>query len=97
MKPESGSTITAEENGGNMTKKVQISQELFLDLVKYHLLDDTSTTRSKAISDALEDKLDKLVKHDTYSASKTAETAEERETARQRYLDMIDMPENFRY
>lgn len=80
-----------------MAKNVQISQELFFDLVRYFLLDDTSETRLNAISDALETKLDKLVKHDTYSASKTAETPEEREKARQQYLDMVGIHKDFRW
>ena len=80
-----------------MTKNVQISQELFLELVRYFCLEDTSKTRSKAIRDALEAKLDKLVKHELYSASKTALTPEERETARQQYLDKIGIQENYRW
>ena len=80
-----------------MAKNVQISQELFFELVRYFCLDDTSETRYKAISDALEAKLDKLVRHETYSASKTAETPEQREIARQKYLDMVGIHEDFRW
>ena len=80
-----------------MAKNVQISQELFFDLVRYFVLDDTSETRYKAISDALEVKIDKLVKHETYSASKTAETPEEREKNRQKYLDLVGMRDSFRW
>ena len=80
-----------------MAKNVQISQELFLELVRYFCLDDTSETRYKAISDALETKLDKLVKHELYSTSKTAETPEERETARQQYLDKVGIHKDFRW
>lgn len=80
-----------------MAKNVQISQELFFDLVRYFVLDDTSETRSEAISKALEDKLDKMIRHETYSASKTAETPEEREKNRQKYLDMVGIHKNFRW
>lgn len=80
-----------------MAKNVQISQELFLELVKYFCLDNVTETRYKAISDALETKLDKLVKHELYSASKTAETPEERETARQQYLDKVGIHKDFRW
>lgn len=78
-------------------KNIQISQELFFDLVRYFCLDDTSEERYKAISGGLEAKIDKLVKHEVYSASKTAETPEERETARQRYLDLVGMRDSFRW
>lgn len=80
-----------------MAKNVQISQELFFDLVRYFVLDDTSEMRLKAISDALEVKIDNMVKHELYTASKTAETPEEREKARQQYLDKVGMRESFRW
>lgn len=80
-----------------MSKQVQIPQELFLDLVRYFCLDDTSEARYKAISKALEEKLDKMIRHETYSASKVAETPEEREKARQRYLDLVGIHKDFRY
>lgn len=80
-----------------MSKNVQISQELFLELVKYFVLDDTSDERYNAVSKALEEKLDKLARHDVYSASKTAETSEKRELARQKYLDMVGIHKDFRY
>lgn len=80
-----------------MNKQVQISQELFLDLVRYHCLGDTSPERSKAISKALETKIDKLARHNIYSASKTAETPEEREKNRQKYLDLVGIHKDFRY
>ena len=62
-----------------MSKQVQIPQELFLDLVRYFCLDDTSTGRYKAILNGLEAKIDKLARHEAYSASKTSENASERE------------------
>ena len=80
-----------------MSKQVQIPQELFLDLVRYFCLDDTSTERYKAILSGLEAKLDKLARHEAYSASKTAENASEREIARQRYLDLVGIHKDFRY
>lgn len=80
-----------------MAKNVQISQELFFDLVRYFVLDDTSNERFKAISDALETKIDKMVNHELYTSSKTAETAEEREKARQQYLDRVGMRDSFRW
>lgn len=80
-----------------MAKNVQISQELFFDLVRYFILDDTSEPRLNAIQRGLEDKVDNMVKHELYTASKTADTAEEREKARQQYLDKVGMRESFRW
>lgn len=78
-------------------KHVQIPQELFFDLVRYFVLDDTSPERSKAILSGLETKIDQMVKHELYTASKTAKTPEEREHARQQYLDKIGMRDSFRW
>lgn len=78
-------------------KKIQISQELFFELVRYFYLGDASPERSKAILTALEDKIDQLVKHELYTASKTAKTPEERETARQQYLDKVGILDSFRW
>lgn len=80
-----------------MSKMVQIPEELFYDLVRYFVLNDTSETRLKAISDALEVKIDNMVKHELYTASKTAETSAEREKARQQYLDKVGMRDSFRW
>lgn len=80
-----------------MSKQVQIPQELFLDLVRYFCLDDTSTERYKAILSGLEAKIDKLARHEAYSASKTAENASERESARQKYLDLVGIHKDFRW
>lgn len=80
-----------------MANNVQIPQELFLDLVRYFLLDDTSETRLNAIEKGLMDKLDKLARHQTYTASKVAETPEEREKARKQYLDMVGIHQDFRW
>lgn len=80
-----------------MSNNVQIPQELFLDLVRYFLLEDTSETRLKAIEKGLTEKLDKLARHQTYTAYKTADTVEEQEKARQKYLEMVGIHKDFRW
>lgn len=80
-----------------MANNVQISQELFLDLVRYFLLDDTSETRLNAIEKGLTDKLDKLARHQIYTAYKTADTVEQQEEARQKYLEMVGIHKDFRW
>lgn len=74
---------------------VQISQELFGLLCMYHLLDDHSA--AECIQQLLEAKLDAIAKRELYTQSKTADTPEEREKARQAYLDRIGMSADFRY
>ena len=45
----------------------------------------------------LESKLDKMLAHELYTRSKTADTVEERERARQQYLDKVGMHKDFRW
>lgn len=76
-------------------KKVQITQELFLALVKYHLLEIAD--EKEKIKKELTDKLDAMAKRQIYSQYKTADTEEERERARQEYLDKVGILPNFRW
>ena len=64
---------------------VQISQELFMQLLRFHLVEDGSC--EKEIKQGLEKKLDRMVMRDLYGKFKTAPTEEERERARKEYLD----------
>lgn len=81
-----------------MSKNVQIPEELFLELCKYHLANLNDTEREKHISEALEGKLDALARRELYSKYKdTSLTDEERERARQEYLDSIGVPNPFRW
>ena len=45
----------------------------------------------------LEQKLDSLVRHELYAKYKTAPTQEEREKARQEYLEKRGVPDSFRW
>ena len=74
---------------------VQISQELFMQLLRFHLVEDESC--EKEIKQGLEKKLDKMVMRDLYGKFKTAPTEKERERARKEYLDRRGVPESFRW
>lgn len=76
-------------------KNLQISQELFMQLIRFHLMEDESC--EKEIKQELEKKLDRMVMRDLFGKSKTASTEEEREQARKEYLDRRGVPENFRW
>lgn len=76
-------------------KNVQISQELFMQLLRFHLVEDNSCERE--IKRELEKKLDRMVMRDLFGKSKTAPTKEEREQARKEYLDRRGVPESFRW
>ena len=74
---------------------VQISQELFMQLLRFHLVEDESC--EKEIKQGLEKKLDRMVMRDLYGKFKTAPTEEDRERAKKEYLDRRGVPESFRW
>ncbi len=76
-------------------KQIHISEELFVQLVKYHLCDVESD--AEAIKKALQTKFDRVIDRMTYTTYKTAPTEEEREGARQKYLDRKGYHEDFRW
>lgn len=78
-------------------KNVQIPEELLFQLFRYHLLGSDDQELLTSITKGLQEKLDKMVKHQLYSESKTADTEEERNAARKKYLDAIGMHPDFRW
>lgn len=78
-----------------MQKNVQIPNELFLNLICYHLLDFTENEAE--IRRGLERKLNAMCDRELYRKYKTAETEAEREEARQKYLDSKGIPESYRW
>ena len=76
-------------------KQVQIPQALFVLLIHYHLMEGDSNVDEIRIG--LEKKLDSLVQHELYGKFKTAPTQEEREKARQEYLEKRGVPDSFRW
>lgn len=90
-----GRKITGERKRYGEKENVTIPEELFIDLVKYFLADircDEDRIRSR-----LQEKLEAMVKREVYTRYKTAATSEEREKARQEYLEKVGIPENFRW
>ncbi len=76
-------------------KNIQISEELFFALVKYHLLEMDDVYPE--IKKGLEKKVDALVMRELYTKYKTAPTDEEREKARREYLDKRGVLDSFRW
>ncbi|MCD7801942.1 MAG: complexin-2 [Clostridiales bacterium] len=76
-------------------KNVQIPYELFVDLVLYHLNGEDDVDGE--IQQGLERKLDAILNRQLYSQYKTAPTEEQRERARQEYLDRRGVLQSFRW
>ena len=81
--------------GKNRVKSVQIPYDLFVDLVLYHLNGEDDF--DEEIRQGLEQKLDAMLNRQIYSQYKTAPTEEEREQARQEYLDRRGVPQSYRW
>lgn len=76
-------------------KQIQIPEELFILLMKYHLLDMEEV--QPEIKKGLMDKMDSITMRLLYSNYKTAPTEEEKQKARQEYLDERGVPDSFRW
>ena len=76
-------------------KNVQISSQLFINLIRFHLLEMEEVLPE--INKDLEQKIEALARRELYTKYKTAPTEEERENARQEYLDKVGMHRDFRW
>lgn len=79
-------------------KTVQISEKLFMDLCRVILggVDDPETVSRTSMG--LHDKLDRMVARDLYSTMHDPlKSPQEREKARQDYLDSRGIPNSFRW
>lgn len=76
-------------------KNIQIPYELFIDLALYHLNDEDDFQDD--IRRGLSQKLDAMLNRQLYSQYKTAPTEEQREQARQEYLDRRGVPQSYRW
>jgi len=79
-------------------KQIQIPQELF-DLMVTYILSEESRTEDnlKEIKRGIQDKLDRIIDHQLYTKYKKAPTEEQREKARQEYLERRCISAKFRW
>lgn len=85
-----------------MSKNVQIPQELFFNLCRYHLLADLAEPDGEELAQEIETglraKLEALERRAAYSAYKdTSASPEARQMARKAYLDMVGMLPGYRW
>lgn len=84
-------------------KKIQITQDLFVKILKYfyseefELDDDELCELYHEIKSGIDKKLDAISKRSYYTEYKTADTDEAKEQARQKYLDAVGMHKDFKY
>ena len=76
-------------------KNVQIPYELFEKIVLYHLTG--ADEYEEEIREGLDRKLDAMIDRQIYSEYKTAPTEQQREQARQEYLDRRGVPQSYRW
>lgn len=84
-----------------MSKNIQIPEDLFYDLCRFHLLDQEPEDLediAQAIQDGLRAKLEAMQRRALYSAYKdTKASPEARQEARKAYLDMVGMLPGYRW
>ena len=84
-----------------MSKNVQIPEDLFFDLCRFHLLDledEDAQDTAQVIQDGLRAKLEAMQRRAAYTAYKDRSLSPEaREAARQQYLDLVGMLPGFRW
>ena len=84
-------------------KNIQIKQELFIKLIQYFYSEEIGHDNEELfdleheIKSELQKKLDKVSMRSYYTAYKTAQTEQEREEARKKYLDERGVPESYRW
>lgn len=80
-------------------KQIQIDEELFKDIY-VHLLDmqeqGTLDENAADILEKVEQKVDKIIDRELFTAYKTAPTGAQREAARQKYLNRRGVLPSFR-
>lgn len=76
-------------------KNVCIPENLFFDLVLYHLCDMESP--SERIKKALNDKMEAILRREYYTQYKTAPDEKTREEARKKYLEQAGILPGFRW
>lgn len=84
-------------------KNIQITQELFIKLIQYFYSEEIGYDNEelfdleREIKSEIQKKLDKVSMRSRYTAYKTAPTEQEREEARNKYLDEKEIPASFRW
>lgn len=76
--------------------QISIPKSLFNELLLY-FGGDRSSDREHRIKAAMSAKIDRMISHEYFTDYKTATSPEERERARQAYLDSVGIPQSFRW
>lgn len=79
-------------------KQYKIDEKLFFNLVSYFYLENDTNELKNEITKQIEYKIDSLWKHELYSKYKDKKlTDQEREKARQEYLNAVGVHPSFRW
>ena len=80
---------------GVILRNIQISESLFLSILKYHLCKNEEVLPE--IEKGLNEKLEALIRRDLYTDYKMAQTEAEREKAREEYVDRVGISKEYRW
>lgn len=80
-----------------MTIRIDLSDNDYLTLWRWSDAHKNDCPEIGTLFRILDDKMERMVRRSWYDEYKTAPTPEQRETARQHYLDHVGVPEEFRW
>lgn len=79
-------------------KQIQIPETLFTQMSAFVLMEEYRTPENtELIKKGIYQKIDRQIEHELYSKFKTAPSAEQKELARQEYLDRKGIHKDFRW
>lgn len=82
----------------NKEKQIQIPEKLFMQMAAFCLMEEYRTEQNyKDIEKGIYAKLDRQIEHDLYTKYKTAPTEQQKEEARNEYLDRKGIHPDFRW
>ena len=86
-----------QNDSSKKKEQVQIDLDLFRDLILIVCAESSDQEVWDRAAKGLMDKLNKRINRQLYTQFKTAATPEQREQARQKYLDKVGISERYRY
>lgn len=80
-------------------KSITVPLILFNQMASYILMDEEPYNKDlhRQCIKGIEEKVDRMTRHDLYTKYKTEQTEEAREKARQEYLESAGIPKSFRW
>ena len=80
-----------------MTIRIDLQDNEYMTLWRWSEAHQNDSPECALLFRILDDKMERMVRRSWYEEYKTAPTAEQREQARQHYLDHVGVPDEYRW